>query len=240
MAPRSPPAAAAAAPQPLVGPSPRMPLAPPPPPPPPTPSHLPARNRQVISKLAFLSETNILSNMATLVTWMLAAIVWVVTLGGFPAVPTHGFASAGAPTTNAPCPPHAQCPMPQCPNGPMPQWPNAPMPQCPNAPMPRCPNAPTPQCPMPQCPNVRMRRPMPNPRCPNPDQVSFPRSRRLSSLPSTRPSSRRPSGSTWRRKPCSTAEPPCHSRRSPRKTGMATPLVRRRPKPRRTRRRWPQ
>jgi len=49
----------------------------------------------VISKLAFLSETNILSNMATLVTWMLAAIVWVVTLGGFPAVPTHGFASAG-------------------------------------------------------------------------------------------------------------------------------------------------
>ena len=51
---------------------------------------------QVISKLAFLSETNILSNMATLVTWMLAAIVWVVTLAGFTAVPTHGFASAGA------------------------------------------------------------------------------------------------------------------------------------------------
>ena len=25
---------------------------------------------------------------------MLAAIVWLVTLGGFPAVPTHGFASA--------------------------------------------------------------------------------------------------------------------------------------------------
>jgi len=49
----------------------------------------------VISKLAFLSETNILSNMATLVTWMLAAIVWVVTLAGFTAVPTHGFASAG-------------------------------------------------------------------------------------------------------------------------------------------------
>jgi hypothetical protein len=48
----------------------------------------------VISKLAFLSDTNILSNMATLVTWMLACIVWVVTLGGFPAVPTHGFASA--------------------------------------------------------------------------------------------------------------------------------------------------
>ena len=56
----------------------------------------------VISKLAFLSDTNILSNMATLVTWMLAAIVWVVTLGGFPAVPTHGFASAGAPMAIAP------------------------------------------------------------------------------------------------------------------------------------------
>ena len=40
--------------------------------------------------------------MATLVTWMLAAIVWVVTLGGFPAVPTHGFASAGAPMAIAP------------------------------------------------------------------------------------------------------------------------------------------
>lgn len=49
----------------------------------------------VISKLAFLSETNILSNMATLVTWELASIVWVVTLTGFTAVPTHGFASAG-------------------------------------------------------------------------------------------------------------------------------------------------
>ena len=56
----------------------------------------------VISKLAFLSDTNILSNMATLVTWMLAAIVWVVTLGGFPAVPTHGFASTGAPMAIAP------------------------------------------------------------------------------------------------------------------------------------------
>lgn len=37
---------------------------------------------QIISKLSFLSETNILSNMAALATWMLAAIVWIVTLGG--------------------------------------------------------------------------------------------------------------------------------------------------------------
>ena len=59
-------------------------------------AHPPPGPHQVISKLAFLSETNILSNMATLVTWELASIVWVVTLTGFTAVPTHGFASAGA------------------------------------------------------------------------------------------------------------------------------------------------
>lgn len=36
----------------------------------------------VMSKLVFLADTNLLSATATLTTWMLAAIVWVVALGG--------------------------------------------------------------------------------------------------------------------------------------------------------------
>ena len=89
----------------------------------------------VISKLAFLSDTNILSNMATLVTWMLAAIVWVVTLGGFPAVPTHGFASAGAPMAIAPnaltLTPTLTATLTATPNDPNSKCPNAP--NAPNA-----------------------------------------------------------------------------------------------------------
>jgi len=47
----------------------------------------------VISKLVFLSDTNVLANMATSATWMLAAIVWIVALSGFLSVPTYGFVS---------------------------------------------------------------------------------------------------------------------------------------------------
>ena len=49
----------------------------------------------VISKLVFLSDTNVLANMATCATWVLAAIVWIVGLGGWLSVPTYGFLSAG-------------------------------------------------------------------------------------------------------------------------------------------------
>ena len=44
-----------------------------------------------MSKLVFLADTNIVSFIATTTTWMIFALVWVVALGGFLAVPTHGF-----------------------------------------------------------------------------------------------------------------------------------------------------
>ena len=37
--------------------------------------------QQVISRLVFLSDTNILSNMATSSTWMIACVVWIAALG---------------------------------------------------------------------------------------------------------------------------------------------------------------
>ena len=46
-----------------------------------------------ISKLVLLSDTNVLSNLATACTWMLACLVWMVTIGGFLSVPTYGFLS---------------------------------------------------------------------------------------------------------------------------------------------------
>ena len=37
--------------------------------------------QQVISRLVVLSDTNILSNMATSSTWMIACVVWIAALG---------------------------------------------------------------------------------------------------------------------------------------------------------------
>lgn len=48
----------------------------------------------VVSKLLFLSDTNVLANLGTAVTWLMACVAWVVTLGGCLAVPTYGFISA--------------------------------------------------------------------------------------------------------------------------------------------------
>jgi len=47
----------------------------------------------VMSKLAFLSDTNLLANMGTACTWMIAFLCWVVFFGGFLSVPTYGFIS---------------------------------------------------------------------------------------------------------------------------------------------------
>jgi len=53
----------------------------------------------VMSKLVFLADTNIVSFIATTTTWMIFAVVWVVALGGFLAVPTHGFFTCLMPLT---------------------------------------------------------------------------------------------------------------------------------------------
>jgi hypothetical protein len=97
---------------PLLDPSPPPPRAPPRAPP--CPSGLPVPSAsapyfpqsthrrhapQVMSKLVFLADTNIVSFIATTTTWMLFAIVWVVALGGFLAVPTHGFVTCLMPLT---------------------------------------------------------------------------------------------------------------------------------------------
>jgi hypothetical protein len=49
----------------------------------------------VVSKLLFIADTNVLANLGTAVTWLMACVAWVVTLGGGLAVPTYGFMSAG-------------------------------------------------------------------------------------------------------------------------------------------------
>jgi hypothetical protein len=53
----------------------------------------------VMSKLVFLADTNIVSFIATTTTWMIFALVWVVALGGYLAVPTHGFVTSLMPLT---------------------------------------------------------------------------------------------------------------------------------------------
>ena len=40
-----------------------------------------------------LADTNVLGNLATACTWMLAMLVWLVVLGGFLSVPSYGFLS---------------------------------------------------------------------------------------------------------------------------------------------------
>ena len=52
-----------------------------------------------MSKLIFLADTNIVSYISTTTTWVLFATVWVVALGGFLAVPTHGFFTCVMPLT---------------------------------------------------------------------------------------------------------------------------------------------
>ena len=42
----------------------------------------------VMSKMVFLAETNLLSNMGAACTWMIASLVYVVVLGGFISVPS--------------------------------------------------------------------------------------------------------------------------------------------------------
>ena len=42
----------------------------------------------VMSKMAFLAETNLLSNMGAACTWMIASLVYVIVLGGFISVPS--------------------------------------------------------------------------------------------------------------------------------------------------------
>ena len=39
------------------------------------------------------NDTNVLGNLATACTWMLAMLVWLVVLGGFLSVPSYGFLS---------------------------------------------------------------------------------------------------------------------------------------------------
>jgi len=53
----------------------------------------------VMSKLIFLADTNIVSYISTTTTWVLFAAVWVVALGGFLAVPTHGLFTCVMPLT---------------------------------------------------------------------------------------------------------------------------------------------
>ena len=54
----------------------------------------------VMSKMVFLAETNLLSNMGVACTWMIASLVYVVVLGGFMSVPSC------ARLAMAPSPPH--------------------------------------------------------------------------------------------------------------------------------------
>lgn len=49
----------------------------------------------MMSKLVFLSDTNVLSLLATGTTWMIACLVWLVTVGGFISSPTYGLMSTG-------------------------------------------------------------------------------------------------------------------------------------------------
>ena len=137
--------------------------------------------------------------------------------------------------------PHARrpiCSMP-LPIGPVPNRPSA-QSQAPT-PDPRCPNltrllpCPRPVPPLPSTPTMTRIRPKPPP-CPN--QVSSPYSPPSSFLPSTRPSSRRRCGSTWRRRRCSKATPQYRSRRRGRRA--TTRMTMRTPRPWQPTRRWPQ